>query len=58
VTTNQIHADGQRNFIDISVSEVVVDLAESGPLAMGSKVEVYFRYDAPPALSSSTRIVR
>ena len=36
---------GQRNLTDVDVVEVVVDLAEPGPLAVGMKVDVYFRHD-------------
>jgi HlyD family secretion protein len=36
---------GQRNQTDVDVVEVLVDLAEPGPLAVGMKVDVYFRYD-------------
>jgi HlyD family secretion protein len=35
---------GQRNQTDVDVVEVLVDLAEPGPLAVGMKVDVYFRY--------------
>jgi HlyD family secretion protein len=37
---------GQRNQTDVDVVEVLVDLAEPGPLAVGMKVDVYFRYDS------------
>ena len=36
---------GQRNQTDVDVVEVVVDLAEPGPLAVGMKADVYFRHD-------------
>ena len=36
-------ARGQGNFTDIDVAEVVVELAEPGPLIVGMKVDVYFR---------------
>lgn len=35
-------ARGQRSMNDIDVAEVVVDLADRGPLAVGMKVDVYF----------------
>lgn len=35
----------QRNMTDVDVVEVLVDLAEPGPLAVGMKVDVYFRGD-------------
>ena len=41
---------GQRNVTDVDVIEVLVDLTEPGPLAVGMKVDVYFRQDAQPAL--------
>jgi len=34
---------GQRNLTDVDVVEVLVDLADPGPLAVGMKVDVYFR---------------
>jgi HlyD family secretion protein len=37
---------GQRNQTDIDVVEVLVDLSEPGPLAVGMKADVYFRRDA------------
>jgi HlyD family secretion protein len=37
---------GQRNQTDVDVVEVLVDLAEPGPLAVGMKADVYFRHDA------------
>jgi hypothetical protein len=45
--TNRISSRDQRNLTDVSVAEVVIDLAEPGPLAVGMKVDVYFRYDKP-----------
>jgi HlyD family secretion protein len=36
---------GQRNMTDVDVVEVLVDLGEPGPLAVGMKVDVYFRPD-------------
>jgi len=47
VQSSRIGARDQRNLTDVSVAEVVVDLAEPGPLAVGMKVDVYFRYDTP-----------
>lgn len=38
-------ARGQGNFSDIDVAEVVVELAEPGPLIVGMKVDVYFRHN-------------
>jgi HlyD family secretion protein len=38
---------GQRNVTDVDVVEVFVSLAEPGPLAVGMKVDVYFRQDSP-----------
>jgi HlyD family secretion protein len=37
---------GQRNQTDVDVVEVLVDVAEPGQLAVGMKVDVYFRYGA------------
>jgi hypothetical protein len=34
---------GQRDEADINVVEVLIELADPGPLAVGMKVEVYFR---------------
>jgi HlyD family secretion protein len=45
VQASRIASRAQRNLTDVSVAEVVVDLAEPGPLAVGMKVDVYFRYD-------------
>jgi len=42
----RISARGQRNLNDVNVAEVVIDLAERGPLAVGMKVDVYFSRDA------------
>jgi HlyD family secretion protein len=36
---------GQRNMTDVDVVEVLVSLAEPGPLVVGMKVDVYFRQD-------------
>ena len=47
VQSSRISSRDQRNLTDVSVAEVVVDLAEPGPLAVGMKVDVYFRYDKP-----------
>jgi HlyD family secretion protein len=38
---------GSRNLTDINVVGVLIDIAEPGPLAVGMKVDVYFRQDAP-----------
>jgi HlyD family secretion protein len=37
---------GSRTMTDVDVVEVLVDLAEPGPLAVGMKVDVYFRQDS------------
>src|SRR5262249_30067243 len=39
---------GQRGATDVNVVEVVVDLVEAGPLAVGMKVDVYFRPEGAP----------
>jgi len=43
VQSSRISSRDQRNLTDISVAEVLIDLAESGPLTVGMKVDVYFR---------------
>jgi HlyD family secretion protein len=45
VETGRINARGQRNLTDVDVVEVLVDLTESGALAVGMKVDVYFQHD-------------
>jgi HlyD family secretion protein len=47
VQSSRINSRDQRNLTDVSVTEVVVDLAEPGPLTVGMKVDVYFRSDTP-----------
>jgi HlyD family secretion protein len=47
VDAARISARDQRGLSDVRVVEVVVDLAEVGPLAVGMKVDVFFRHDAP-----------
>jgi len=43
VQSSRISVRDQRNVTDVSVAEVLVDLAEPGPLKVGMKVDVYFR---------------
>jgi HlyD family secretion protein len=38
-------ARGQRNLTDVDVVDVLVDVTDPGPLAVGMKVDVYFRPD-------------
>jgi HlyD family secretion protein len=38
-------ARSQRNVTDVDVVEILADLAQPGPLAVGMKVDVYFRQD-------------
>jgi HlyD family secretion protein len=45
VQTGRYNALGQRNMTDVDVVEVLIDLGEPGPLAVGMKVDVYFRQD-------------
>jgi HlyD family secretion protein len=45
VEQGRINARGQRNMTDVDVVEVLVDLAEKDPLAVGMKVDVYFKPD-------------
>jgi HlyD family secretion protein len=47
VDAGRINARDQRGLSDVRVVEVLVDLAEGGPLAVGMKVDVYFRHDGP-----------
>jgi HlyD family secretion protein len=47
VEAGRINARGQRSLTDVNVAEVLVDVAEPGPLTVGMKVDVYFRYPAP-----------
>ncbi len=44
----RIGARGQRNLTDVNVAEVVIDLDEPGPLAVGMKVDVFFRRTGAP----------
>jgi HlyD family secretion protein len=44
VDSGRINARDQRGLTDVRVVEVVVDLAEASPLAVGMKVDVYFRH--------------
>ncbi|MEA2938890.1 MAG: HlyD family secretion protein [Alphaproteobacteria bacterium] len=48
VDAGRINARGQRNLNDVNVVEVLVDLSEPAPLAVGMKVDVYFRQDSAP----------
>jgi HlyD family secretion protein len=41
--SGRLGGPGQRNLTDVNVAEVLIDLAEPGPLAVGMKVDVYFR---------------
>lgn len=45
VEQGRISARGQRNVTDVDVVEVLVDLAQADPLAVGMKVDVYFQPD-------------
>jgi HlyD family secretion protein len=46
VEAGRHNALGQRNMTDVDVVEVLISLAEPGPLAVGMKVDVYFRQDS------------
>jgi HlyD family secretion protein len=46
VDAGRINARDQRGLSDVRVVEVMVDLDEPGPLAVGMKVDVYFRHEA------------
>jgi HlyD family secretion protein len=43
VAPGRISPPGSRNLTDVSVTEVMVDLDDAGPLLAGMKVDVYFR---------------
>ena len=45
VESGNINARGLRTLTDVNVVEVMVDLAAPGPLAVGMKVDVFFRAD-------------
>jgi HlyD family secretion protein len=45
VEPGRISARGQRNVTDVDVVEVLVDVAQPDPLAVGMKVDVYFQPD-------------
>jgi HlyD family secretion protein len=47
VDAGRISARDQRGLSDVRVVEVLVDLAEGGPLAVGMKVDVFFHHDGP-----------
>ena len=48
VDAGRISQRGQRSMTDVNVVEVLVDLVEPGLLAVGMKVDVYFRPDGAP----------
>jgi HlyD family secretion protein len=45
VDAGRINLRGQRNMTDVNVVEVVIDLTQPSPLAVGMKVDVYFRLE-------------
>jgi HlyD family secretion protein len=45
VEQGRINARGRRDVTDVDVVEVLVDLAQADPLAVGMKVDVYFQPD-------------
>ena len=47
VGPGRINARGPRKFTDIDVMEVLVDLADTGPLVPGMQADVYFSSDTP-----------
>jgi HlyD family secretion protein len=47
VQSSRIGSHDQRNLTDVSVVEVMVDLATPEPLAVGMKVDVFFFVDTP-----------
>jgi HlyD family secretion protein len=46
VQSGRINSPGSRNLTDINVAEVLVDLADPGPLVVGMKVNVYFHSES------------
>ncbi len=52
VGPSRISARGQRKFSDVDVMEVLVDLADPGPLVPGMQADVYFSSDTPGRLGS------
>jgi HlyD family secretion protein len=46
VEQSRINGRGQRNVTDVDVVEVLVDVAQPDPLAVGMKVDVYFQPEA------------
>jgi len=46
VEPGRINPPGSRNITDFSVTEVLIDLANPGPLVVGMKVDVYFQPDS------------
>lgn len=47
IQSSRISSGDQRNLADVNAAEVVVELAEPGPLTDGMKVDVYFRNETP-----------
>jgi len=47
VGPSRMNARGPRKFSDIDVMEVLVDLADPGPLVPGMQADVYFSPDTP-----------
>ena len=47
VGPSRINARGPRKMSDVDVMEVLVDLADSGPLVPGMQADVYFSVDTP-----------
>jgi HlyD family secretion protein len=47
VVPGRINPAGSRNLTDISVTDVMIDLDDFGPLLVGMKVDAYFRPGAP-----------
>ena len=46
IQSGRINPPGSRNLTDFSVTEVHIDLADSGPLVVGMKVDVFFQPDS------------
>jgi HlyD family secretion protein len=41
----RINSPGSRNLTDFSVTDVLIELADPGPLLVGMKVDVYFQHE-------------
>ena len=49
VESSRLGSRGQADRSDVDVVEVLIDLAQPGPLVVGMKVDVYFRQEKSSA---------